>query len=89
MERIQSLLDPDTFVEMDADLSPSMCCGSREWPRTRTVSRNIMRALGSLTPSSPGMVILDGYKVAIAVMDFGFLAATMGSVVGREDYPDH
>ena len=28
--------------------------------------------------------ILDGYKVAIAVMDFGFLAATMGSVVGEK-----
>src|SRR5205823_8106470 len=26
----------------------------------------------------------DGYKVAIAVMDFGFLAATMGSVVGEK-----
>src|SRR5436853_2797840 len=27
--------------------------------------------------------MLDGYKVALAVMDFGFLAATMGSVVGE------
>ncbi len=31
-----------------------------------------------------GHGILDGYKVAIAVMDFGFLAATMGSVVGEK-----
>jgi acetyl-CoA carboxylase carboxyl transferase subunit beta len=31
-----------------------------------------------------GYGILDGYKVAIAVMDFGFLAATMGSVVGEK-----
>ena len=31
--------------------------------------------------SGHGMV--DGYKVALAVMDFGFLAATMGSVVGE------
>ncbi len=30
-----------------------------------------------------GHGILDGNKVAIAVMDFGFLAATMGSVVGE------
>src|ERR1700747_2382721 len=30
-----------------------------------------------------GHGMLDGYKVAIAVMDFGFLAATMGSVVGE------
>jgi acetyl-CoA carboxylase carboxyl transferase subunit beta len=31
-----------------------------------------------------GHGILNGYKVGIAVMDFGFLAATMGSVVGEK-----
>src|SRR5260370_4354178 len=30
-----------------------------------------------------GHGMLDGYNIAIAVMDFGFLAATMGSVVGE------
>jgi acetyl-CoA carboxylase carboxyl transferase subunit beta len=30
-----------------------------------------------------GHGMIDGYKVAIAVMDFSFLAATMGSVVGE------
>ena len=30
-----------------------------------------------------GYGMIDGYKVAIAVMDFSFLAATMGSVVGE------
>ena len=30
-----------------------------------------------------GHGMLDGYKVSIAVMDFSFLAATMGSVVGE------
>ena len=28
--------------------------------------------------------MLEGYKVAIAVMDFNFIAATMGSVVGEK-----
>src|SRR5260370_38164469 len=27
--------------------------------------------------------MIEGYKVVLAVMDFGFLAATMGSVVGE------
>jgi acetyl-CoA carboxylase carboxyl transferase subunit beta len=31
-----------------------------------------------------GHGMIDGYKVAIAVMDFSFLAATMGSVVGEK-----
>ena len=30
-----------------------------------------------------GYGLIEGYKVAIAVMDFRFLAATMGSVVGE------
>ncbi len=30
-----------------------------------------------------GHGLIDGYKVGIAVMDFSFLAATMGSVVGE------
>src|ERR1700747_1246329 len=38
---------------------------------------------GLLDAVISGYGILDGYKVAIAVMDFGFLAATMGSVVGE------
>jgi acetyl-CoA carboxylase carboxyl transferase subunit beta len=39
---------------------------------------------GLLDAVISGYGILDGYKVAIAVMDFGFLAATMGSVVGEK-----
>jgi acetyl-CoA carboxylase carboxyl transferase subunit beta len=38
---------------------------------------------GLLDAVISGHGVLDGYKVAIAVMDFGFLAATMGSVVGE------
>src|SRR5438045_9057921 len=38
---------------------------------------------GLLDAVVSGYGILDGYKVAIAVMDLGFLAATMGSVVGE------
>ena len=39
---------------------------------------------GLLDAVISGHGILNGYKVAIAVMDFGFLAATMGSVVGEK-----
>jgi acetyl-CoA carboxylase carboxyl transferase subunit beta len=38
---------------------------------------------GLLDAVISGHGTLDGYKVAVAVMDFGFLAATMGSVVGE------
>src|SRR5207247_2315182 len=43
-ERIQNLLDPDTFVEMDADLKSVTSCVFREWLRIRIGSKNITRA---------------------------------------------
>ena len=45
--------------------------------------KNYQERTGLLDAVISGHGILDGYKVAIAVMDFGFLAATMGSVVGE------
>ena len=45
--------------------------------------KNYQASTGLLDAVISGHGILDGYKVAIAVMDFGFLAATMGSVVGE------
>jgi len=45
--------------------------------------KNYQERTGLTDAVISGYGILDGYKVAIAVMDFGFLAATMGSVVGE------
>src|SRR5947207_12992286 len=46
--------------------------------------KKYQESTGLLDAVISGYGILDGYKVAIAVMDFGFLAATMGSVVGEK-----
>jgi acetyl-CoA carboxylase carboxyl transferase subunit beta len=45
--------------------------------------KKYQESTGLLDAVISGHGILDGYKVAIAAMDFGFLAATMGSVVGE------
>jgi acetyl-CoA carboxylase carboxyl transferase subunit beta len=82
-ERLDNLLDPDSFVEMDADLrsvDTLRFCGMVTYKdRLKKYKENT--GLTDAVISGHGM--LDGYKVAIAVMDFGFLAATMGSVVGE------
>src|SRR5881227_3237833 len=46
--------------------------------------KKYQESTGLLDAAISGRGMLDGYKVAIAVMDFGFLAATMGSVVGEK-----
>src|ERR1700751_2982472 len=83
-ERIQSLLDPDTFVEMDADLKSVDVLRFQGMATYKDRLKKYHESTGLLDAVITGHGIHDGYKVAIAVMDFGFLAATMGSVVGEK-----
>src|SRR2546430_699683 len=82
-DKIGTLLDSQTFVEMDADLrsiDPPRFQGMASY-KDRLKNYQERTGLSDAVISGHGMV--DGYKVALAVMDFGFLAATMGSVVGE------
>src|SRR5215467_7717484 len=82
-ERLQNLLDPDTFVEIDADLKSVDVLRFQGMVTYKDRLKKYRESTGLLDAVISGYGILDGYKVAIAVMDFGFLAATMGSVVGE------
>ena len=82
-ERIDNLLDPQSFVEMDADLKSIDTLRFQGMATYKDRLKNYQASTGLLDAVISGHGILDGYKVAIAVMDFGFLAATMGSVVGE------
>ncbi len=82
-ERLENLLDPETFVEMDADLKSVDILRFQGMVSYKDRLKKYQESTGLLDAVISGYGILDGYKVAIAVMDFGFLAATMGSVVGE------
>jgi acetyl-CoA carboxylase carboxyl transferase subunit beta len=82
-ERLQNLLDPDTFVEMDPDLKSLDVLRFQGMASYKDRLKKYQENTGLLDAVISGFGMLDGYKVAIAVMDFGFLAATMGSVVGE------
>jgi acetyl-CoA carboxylase carboxyl transferase subunit beta len=82
-ERIENLLDPDTFVEMDADLRSVDILCFQGMASYKDRLKKYQESTGLFDAVISGHGILDGYKVAIAVMDFDFLAATMGSVVGE------
>jgi len=82
-ERIQNLLDPDSFVEMDAGLKSVDVLRFQGMASYKDRLKKYQASTGLLDAVISGHGTLDGYKVAIAVMDFGFLAATMGSVVGE------
>src|SRR5712691_4066446 len=82
-ERIDFLLDPETFVEMDADLKSIDTLRFQGMASYKDRLKNYQQRTGLIDAVISGHGMIEGYKVAVAVMDFGFLAATMGSVVGE------
>ena len=73
-DRIDNLLDPGSFVETDADLRSIDTLRFQGMASYKDRLKNYQERTG----------MVDAVvKVALAVMDFGFLAATMGSVVGE------
>ncbi|HEV3148272.1 MAG TPA: acetyl-CoA carboxylase, carboxyltransferase subunit beta [Chthoniobacterales bacterium] len=82
-DRIDNLLDPETFVEMDADLRSLDTLRFQGMATYKDRLKDYQERTGLTDAVISGHGMIDGYKVALAVMDFGFLAATMGSVVGE------
>ena len=83
-ERLDMLLDADTFNEHDADMvsvDTLKFTGMASYTeRLKTYQKNTGLKDAVLT----GTGKIDDRSVGIAVMDFNFIAATMGSVVGEK-----
>src|SRR5213593_2716697 len=82
-DRINNLLDSQTFVEMDADLKSIDTLRFQGMASYKDRLKSYQERTGLTDAVISGHGMIDGYKVALAAMDFGFLAATMGSVVGE------
>ena len=82
-ERLENLLDPDSFVEHDGDLRSVDTLEFQGMASYKDRLRKYRENTGLNDAVLTGHGTIEGTKVAIAVMDFTFLAATMGSVVGE------
>ena len=82
-DRIDNLLDPGSFVEMDADLRSIDTLRFQGMAGYKDRLKKYQESTGLVDAVISGHGMIDGNKIAIAVMDFSFLAATMGSVVGE------
>jgi acetyl-CoA carboxylase carboxyl transferase subunit beta len=82
-DRIENLLDPESFVEMDADLRSIDTLGFRGMASYEDRLRKYEASSGLKDTVVSGHGLIEGYKAAIAVMDFSFLGGTMGSVAGE------
>jgi acetyl-CoA carboxylase carboxyl transferase subunit beta len=83
-ERIDHLIDYDTWRPLDENLSP---CDPLEFKDQKMYIERLKEAqerTGLQDAVQIGTGLLDGIPIALAVMDFNFMGGSMGSVVGEK-----
>lgn len=84
-ERISMLMDPDSFVEVDADIisvDPLHFVG-----RSQSYAEKLdeeQKTVGMHEAVVSGHGTIETKPLALAIMDFRFIGASMGSVVGEK-----
>jgi len=82
--RLELLLDPGTWAERDAGLQSVDALGfvdQKPYPERLAAAQN---ATGMRDAALWGTGAIGGTRVAICVMDFGFMGGSMGAVVGEK-----
>ncbi|MGA0848605.1 MAG: acetyl-CoA carboxylase, carboxyltransferase subunit beta [Chthoniobacterales bacterium] len=84
LDRIKSLVDEGSFKERDADM---LSVDSLKFRGVATYEERLetyRKKTGLKDAVITGDAKIGGHPVGLAVMDFNFIAATMGSVVGEK-----
>jgi acetyl-CoA carboxylase carboxyl transferase subunit beta len=83
-ERIDHLIDSETWRPLDETLSP---CDPLEFRDQKAYTERLKEAqerTGLQDAVQTGTGMLDGIPIALGVMDFNFMGGSMGSVVGEK-----
>ena len=83
-ERIKSLVDLDSFTERDAGMLSVDSLKFRGVATYQDRLETYRKKTGLKDAVITGDAKIGGHPVGLAVMDFNFIAATMGSVVGEK-----
>src|SRR4051812_2120643 len=83
-ERIEMLVDAGSFVEHDANMVSVDTLKFTGQASYTDRLRSYQKKTGLKDAVITGLGTIDGMPVALAVLDFNFIAATMGSVVGEK-----
>jgi len=82
-QRIEGLVDKDSFVELFTELKP---CDPLSFEDTEPYTQRVAKATASSGRDEAvlaGTCKINGVETALGVMDFSFMAGSMGSVVGE------
>ena len=83
-ERIGQLIDRDTWQPLNTHLRPDDPLKFKDRKKYSDRLREYQAKTNLNDAVQTGLGCLDGYPVALAVMDFGFMGGSMGSVVGEK-----
>jgi len=82
--RIEQLVDPGSFVERDADLTPVDALGFVDLKPYPDRLMAAQLASGLRDAAIWGVGAMGGKPISLCAMDFGFIGGSMGSVVGEK-----
>ena len=83
-ERIDLIADLDSFIPLNKNLSPTDPLGFKDRRAYADRLRESQANTGMKDGVITGLCKVDGYPLALAVMDFRFMGGSMGSVVGEK-----
>jgi acetyl-CoA carboxylase carboxyl transferase subunit beta len=83
-ERLKHFLDPDSFVEHDADLCSTDPLGFTDSKPYKARLRETFKRIGRYDAIYCGRGLIAKRSVQVGVFDFQFMGGSMGSVVGEK-----
>ena len=83
-KRLELVLDPGSFQELDADLSPQDPLGFVDSKKYRDRLRSTYKGSGLREAFLSGVGTVDGRPVSLGSFAFEFMGGSMGSVVGEK-----
>ena len=82
--RFEMVLDPGSFEELDAELTPADPLGFIDSKRYRDRTRSSHKSTGLREAFVSGVGAIDGRAVSLGCFAFEFMGGSMGSVVGEK-----
>ncbi len=82
--RLDLVLDPGTFQELDGELTPQDPLGFVDSKKYRDRLRSTYRATGLRDAFVSGVGAVEGKQISLGCFAFDFMGGSMGSVVGEK-----
>ena len=83
-ERIRLIADPNSFIQIDNDLTPIDPLGFKDRRAYADRLKESQASTGMKDGVVTGTCKVENIPIALAVMDFRFMGGSMGSVVGEK-----